>query len=168
MKPVELAEVRDSAEYERIRPAFRARVIALKNDRRVAVGQLDDAQDPVAGQDEAVGVVLDPVEVVRHPPAPAALVDPEDHLLADLDQVTTGRGGDQRRHLALGLAGSLPPVARLDQPDRHAERNLVGARRQRTVPDCEVHRLTVAPQVLLHRTAERARISALLPPMLKP
>ena len=38
MKPIELAEVKDIAEYERIRPALRARVIALKNDRRIAVG----------------------------------------------------------------------------------------------------------------------------------
>ncbi|MGH7294287.1 MAG: DUF3501 family protein, partial [Polyangiaceae bacterium] len=38
MKPIERGEILGLAEYERVREQFRARVIALKKHRRVAVG----------------------------------------------------------------------------------------------------------------------------------
>ncbi len=56
-------------------------------DGAVAVGELGDAQDIGGGEVEAVAVVFDAVEVMRHTPAPAALIDPRDHLLADLDEI---------------------------------------------------------------------------------
>ncbi|HZS45540.1 MAG TPA: DUF3501 family protein [Blastocatellia bacterium] len=38
MKPINISEVKNIAEYEKIRPEFRARIIELKNNRRISVG----------------------------------------------------------------------------------------------------------------------------------
>ncbi len=56
-------------------------------DGAVAVGEFRYAQDIGGGEIEAVAVVFDAVEVVRDTPAPAALIDPWDHLLADFDEI---------------------------------------------------------------------------------
>jgi hypothetical protein len=39
MKPVDVSEVRDIAEYERIRPEWRARIMAMKERRRIGLGE---------------------------------------------------------------------------------------------------------------------------------
>src|SRR5437870_4731867 len=38
MKPIGISDVMNIAEYEKIRPEFRSRIIELKNRRRISVG----------------------------------------------------------------------------------------------------------------------------------
>ena len=56
-------------------------------DHAILFGQRDHIEHIVAAELVVISVVLDPVEVVRHFPAPALGIDPGHHLLADLDQI---------------------------------------------------------------------------------
>ena len=70
------------------RGELRAEDVAdVAEDIAVPLRQFEDADDGGEIEHESIARVLDAVEVVRHAPAPVAVVLPEDHLLVDLDQV---------------------------------------------------------------------------------